>query len=100
VPDNDSTGVLLDGRHNYEITFAPGQEPPVNGFWSLTLYNEQHLFYQNELNRFSLGTKTKNLKRNTNGSLNLYTSTESPGAGKEKRLTPIAGHGELHPNNQ
>ena len=40
--DGDTTGASLDGKNTYEITFGPGQEPPVNGFWSLTLYNAQH----------------------------------------------------------
>ena len=49
--------------------FAKGQEPPVNGFWSLTLYNDKHLFHPNDRKRYSLGTKNKNLKRNADGSL-------------------------------
>ena len=57
--DGDSTGASLDGRNSYEITFAPGQDPPVNGFWSLTLYNEHHFFHPNDLKRYSLGTKNK-----------------------------------------
>ena len=42
--DNDSAGAQLDGQNLYAITFAKGQLPPVNGFWSLTLYNDQHMF--------------------------------------------------------
>ena len=56
-----SSGAALDGSHSYEVTFAP--VPPVNGFWSLTLYNEHHFFYLNDLKRYSLGTKNKNLAR-------------------------------------
>jgi hypothetical protein len=52
-------------------------------FWSVTLYNERHLFEPNALNRFSLGTKNKALKYNTDGSLTLYASAKSPGADKE-----------------
>lgn len=51
---------IVDG--SYAITFPAGQEPPVNGFWSLTLYNDKHLFHANDLKRYSLGTKNKNLK--------------------------------------
>ena len=43
------------------MTFPPGGLPPVLGFWSLTLYNEHHFLHPNELNRYSLGTKNKNL---------------------------------------
>jgi len=41
--------------------------PPVQGFWSLTLYNEHHFFHPNELDRYSFGTKIKNLHRATTG---------------------------------
>ncbi|HET7539772.1 MAG TPA: DUF1254 domain-containing protein [Polyangiaceae bacterium] len=86
--DDDSTGVVLDGGHAYEVTFAAGQEPPVNGFWSLTLYNEHHLFHPNPLKRYSLGTKNANLIRNADGSLTLHVGATSPGAAKEANWLP------------
>ena len=70
------------------MTFAPGHEPPVNGFWSLTLYNDKHLFHPNDLKRYSLGTKNKNLKRNGDGSLTLYAGAKSPGAEKDSNWLP------------
>jgi hypothetical protein len=86
--DNDSSGAQLDGGTTYEITFAKGQEPPVNGFWSLTLYNDKHLFHPNELKRYSLGTKNDTLKRNADGSLTLYAGAKSPGKAKESNWLP------------
>jgi hypothetical protein len=86
--DYDASGGQLEGSKSYSITFAAGQEPPVNGFWSLTLYNEDHLFEPNKLHRFSLGTKNKDLKRNPDGSLTLYASSASPGADKESNWLP------------
>jgi hypothetical protein len=86
--DNDSAGAPLDGNQNYEVTFAAGQEPPVHGFWSMTLYNEHHFFHPNELKRYSLGTKNKNLKRNKDGSLTLFIGAKSPGKGKESNWLP------------
>lgn len=86
--DNDSTGRQLKGTQIYAITFADGQEPPVEGFWSLTLYNEKHLFHPNALKRYSLGTKNKTLKRNPDGSLTLYASAKSPGTAKESNWLP------------
>jgi hypothetical protein len=95
--DNDSSGASLDGTNNYEITFAPGQEPPVNGFWSLTLYNEHHFFHPNDLKRYSLGTKNKNLIRNADGSLTIYTGAKSPGAERESNWLPAPkGHFSLY----
>ena len=86
--DDDSGGRALVGTNSYAITFPAGQEPPVNGFWSLTLYNEHHLFHANDLNRYSLGTKNKSLKRNADGSLTLYASANSPGKDKESNWLP------------
>jgi hypothetical protein len=61
----------------------------VEGFWSLTLYNQHHLFSPNSLNRYSLGTKNnKTLKQNSDGSLTLYVQNKSPGADKETNWLP------------
>jgi hypothetical protein len=76
--DNDSSGTPLDGSKTYAITFPAGKEPPVNGFWSLTLYNEHHFFHPNDLRRYSLGTKNQTPRRNEDGSLTLYAGTTSP----------------------
>jgi len=86
--DSDSSGTPLDGKLNYAITFAAGQEPPVSGFWSLTLYNAEHFFSPNASKRYSLGTKSKGLKRNTDGSLTLYAGAKSPGKDKESNWLP------------
>ncbi|MCY1277469.1 hypothetical protein D9M70_261670 [compost metagenome] len=86
--DFDESGAQLSGSNSYQVTFAAGQEPPVQGFWSLTLYNQHHLFSANELNRYSLGTKNKDLKRNADGSLTLYVGPSSPGKDKEANWLP------------
>ena len=86
--DNDSSGGQLEGSKTYAITFAAGQEPPVNGFWSLTLYNAEHFFHPNDLKRYSLGTKNKTLKRNADGSLTLYAGAKSPDGDKESNWLP------------
>ena len=86
--DDDSQGQQLDGHNLYTVTFAKGQLPPVKGFWSVTLYNDEHLFNPNPLNRYSLGTKSKNLKNNADGSLTLYAGAKSPGEGKECNWLP------------
>jgi hypothetical protein len=86
--DFDSTGQRLTGINRYAVTFAKGELPPVNGFWSLTLYNKEHLFEPNALNRFSLGTKSKSLKFNADGSLTMYYQNESPGAEKASNWVP------------
>jgi hypothetical protein len=95
--DYDGSGAELNGGSSYEIPFAAGQEPPVNGFWSLTLYNDKHLFHPNDLKRYSLGTKNKNLKRNAEGSLTLYAGAKSPGTDKDANWLPApSGHFSLY----
>jgi hypothetical protein len=86
--DDDSQDKQLDGHNLYTITFPKGQTPPVRGFWSLTLYNDLHLFNPNPLGRYSLGTKNKNLKYNDDGSLTLYAGAKSPGKDKESNWLP------------
>ena len=89
--DFDASGAALSGGNTYEIVFPAGQEPPVNGFWSLTLYNDKHLFHPNDHKRYSLGTKNKTLKRNPDGSLTLYAGAKSPGAERESNWLPAPG---------
>ena len=86
--DLDAGAVRLNGANRYTVTFAKGALPPVRGFWSLTLYNQNHFFAENALKRYSLGTKNKNLKPNADGSLTLYVQPDSPGADKESNWLP------------
>ena len=95
--DNDTAGQLLDGDNLYSITFAKGQTPPVKGFWSLTIYNAEHFFHPNALDRYSLGTKNKTLELNPDGSLTLYAGAKSPGKDKESNWLPAPeGHFSLY----
>ena len=84
----DSQGKQLDGHNQYTVTFPKGKLPPVKGFWSLTLYNADKFFHANDLNRFSLGTKNKDLKFGADGSLTLYVGAKSPGKDKESNWLP------------
>ncbi|MFT3685313.1 MAG: DUF1254 domain-containing protein [Phycisphaerales bacterium] len=86
--DFDGDGKVLEGKNGYTVTFPKGQTPPVEGFWSLTLYNDKHLFHANDLKRYSLGTKNKTLKYNDDGSLTLYAGGTSPGKDKESNWLP------------
>jgi hypothetical protein len=86
--DFDSAGQRLGGGHAYTVTFPAGQTPPVNGFWSLTLYNKEHLVSANPLHRYSLGTKSKSMKLGGDGSLTLYVQNASPGPDREANWLP------------
>ena len=85
--DDDSQGKQLNGQNSYAITFAKGQLPPVQGFWSLTLYNAVHFFNPNPLGRYSLGTKNKTLKFNADAAV----------ADRQHVNRDAGGVGKLHP---
>jgi len=76
--DLDKTGARLNSANRYVVTFAKDKTPPVNGFWSLSIYNEHHFFVANEINRFSVGTKNKDLKTGADGSLTVYVQAGAP----------------------
>ena len=75
--DLDASGGRLNGAHRYRVTFGKG-EPPVRGFFSLTLYDDQHFFAPNEIDRYSIGTKNKDLKLNVDGSVTFYVQPDAP----------------------
>jgi hypothetical protein len=76
--DLDATGARLNGAHGYAVTFPKNQTPPVNGFWSLTIYNAEHFFVPNEIGRYSVGTKNTDLQFARDGSLTIYVQPERP----------------------
>ena len=88
---NDSDGQTLDGsQHNYTLTFLPGQLPPVNSFWSLTMYDgKTQLLIENPINRYLVNSPmVPAMKTNADGSLTLYIQNKSPGADKEANWLP------------
>jgi hypothetical protein len=84
----DSQGKPLTGANNYIIHFNPRQTPPVNAFWSVTMYNSKYLFVDNPINRYSIGTYTEGLKNNTDGSLDIYIQHTNPGKDRESNWLP------------
>ena len=85
----DGTGMPLSGGHNYTLTFAKDRTPPVNGFWSITMYeiDQGWWFVPNRLDKFTVSPRD-DLKYNEDGSLTLYLQHESPGAAKEANWLP------------
>lgn len=87
----DSEGQILDGsKHNYTLTFAKGQLPPVNAFWSVTMYDgKSQLLVKNPINRYLINSPMlPDLKRNADGSITLYIQKDSPGKDKESNWLP------------
>jgi hypothetical protein len=83
----DEAGKPLDGASKYTIHFDKGATPPVNAFWSLTLYDSDGFQVANSLNRFAVSSWMP-FKYNPDGSLDLYFQNESPGADKEANWLP------------
>lgn len=83
----DAEGKPYDGANRYTLTFPKGQMPPVDGFWSLTMYNGEYFFVDNPLNRYTLSARNK-LKENEDGSVTLYLQNESPGKALESNWLP------------
>lgn len=75
------------GEKKYVMHFPKGQLPPVNGFWSITMYDKDYFFVANPLNRYSISPR-QDLKANADGSVDLYIQNESPGADKESNWLP------------
>jgi hypothetical protein len=81
----------LDGsKHNYTLTFAGGDYPPVNAFWSVTMYDgKTQLLIKNPINRYLINSPMlPQMKKNEDGSLTLYIQKDSPGADKDSNWLP------------
>jgi hypothetical protein len=90
VSQKSGGGILArayDGGEKYVMRFEKGQTPPVNGFWSLTMYDANYFFVANPLNRYSISPRQA-LKSNPDGSIDLYIQKDSPGADKESNWLP------------
>ena len=77
---SDSDDQLLHGKHRYRIHFPAGQLPPVDGFWSLSVYNlDQNVtLAENAIQRYSIGDRSETLRFNDDGSLTLWLQQRAP----------------------
>ncbi|MBU2874673.1 DUF1254 domain-containing protein [Marinobacter salexigens] len=89
---NEQGGEYLDGRQNWRLHFSADKLPPVEAFWSLTLYEPTgeglFFFYENSENRYAIGDRTKELSYNQDGSLDLYIGNQDPGVSKRSNWLP------------
>jgi hypothetical protein len=83
-----------EGARDYTLRFGKGELPPVKGFWSLTMYDEQMFFVANPINRYSMSLLT-NPKFEPDGSLVIHIQNESPGANRQANWLP-APKGKFH----
>ena len=87
----DGSGATLDGsKHRYTLTFAKDQLPPVNSFWSVTMYDgKTQLLIDNPINRYLINSPMlPAMQKNADGSLTIYIQKDSPGKDKEANWLP------------
>jgi hypothetical protein len=83
----DETGKPLDGANKYTLHFDKNATPPVNAFWSITLYDPEGFQVPNSLNRFAVSSWMP-FKYDADGSVDIYFQNESPGKDKEANWLP------------
>jgi hypothetical protein len=88
----DGGGRPLTGANKYIISFAKGQLPPVNAFWSLTMYNSKRFFVANPLDRYAIGDRDR-MNVNADGSLTIYLQADSPGKDLQSNWLPAPRDG-------
>ena len=74
---HDSNHQTLDGQYRYRIHWDREQSPPVNAFWSLTIYDEAGYMIENPINRYRMGSNN-DLNWNADGSLELQLQSSAP----------------------
>jgi hypothetical protein len=85
----DSLGRPLSGAHRYTIRFEPGAEPPVDAFWSLTMYDSRDcMLVPNAIDRHRIGDRSRGLVREADGALVLRLQHASPGDALEPNWLP------------
>ncbi len=78
IATTDTSGNALVGNKRYVIHFGKDELPPVKGFWSVTMYNQDKFLVDNPMNRYAIGSYTPNLKYKKDGSLDIYVQYKTP----------------------
>jgi hypothetical protein len=78
----------LTGTRRYVLRFAPGDLPPVNAFWSVTMYDRNLFLVPNPIDRYAIGNRTAGLHRNRDGSLDIMLQHSPPRRGANWLPTP------------
>ena len=90
--DTDGGGQPLSGAHRYQLRFAPGAGPPVNAFWSLTLYDDQDRLVRNPIGRHALGNRDP-LRSEADGALEIVIQRDDPGPDRRANWLPAPEDG-------
>jgi hypothetical protein len=93
----DADKQTLDGNKRYVLHFSKDQLPPVKFFWSMTMYDlPDRLLVKNPMQRYAIGSRTKGLKTNDDGSVDVYLQSTSPGPDKESNWLPTPPKGPFY----
>ena len=85
----DADGKPFDGHQRYQIRFAPGLLPSVDAFWSITVYTQARLLYENPLRRYVINSPmVPSLQRDPDGGITIYVQHDSPGPALESNWLP------------
>ncbi|MBL0087521.1 MAG: DUF1254 domain-containing protein [Ideonella sp.] len=91
---SDAQNEPLSGGRRYRIRFAAGQLPPVNAFWSVTLYNlGDNQLRENPINRYAFGDRSPTLKRNADGSIDIHVQRDKPEGDAANNWLPTGNDG-------
>ena len=95
VPPGDRR--QFDGDHLWRLRFDKGMTPPVDAFWSLTLYEDApeggHYLTRNPINRYAIGDRTPGLSMGSDGSLDIWIARTDPGGGRSANWLPAPAKG-------
>lgn len=91
----DANGKAFEGGKRYTMRFGPSQLPDVNAFWSITMYDPTYNLVDNSINRYAIGNRTPDLKKDADGGLTLYIQSDSPGKNKESNWLPSTKTGSF-----
>jgi hypothetical protein len=91
----DADGQPFDGANKYVIRFEKDSTPPVNAFWSVTMYDANSFFVPNAINRYAVSSWMP-FRKNADGSLDIYVQSESPGPDKEVNWLPAPANGPFN----
>ncbi len=88
-PTSEGPGMIekYSGAKKYVIHFAKGEMPPVDGFWSITMYDSSYFFVPNPINRYTVSSRSK-FTANADGSVDVYVQHANPGKAKESNWLP------------
>jgi hypothetical protein len=84
----DDKNAALSGANKYVLHFDKDKIPPVSVFWNLAMYDEKELFIENGFKRYTIGSTTDGLKKNADGSIDLYIQKDNPGKDKQSNWLP------------